>query len=107
MPRRSFYPVDNRERADAQIAAAARAIDSVIAPRRTSLFCYPYSQVNDYLRSEYLPRFGDIHGMRAAFGEGAAPINMNSDPWNLPRFICGHHWKSPDELRAILINPCF
>jgi len=102
MPRGSFHPVDNRERADAQIAAAARAIDAVIAPLRTSLFCYPYSHVNDYLRLEYFPRFSTVHGMRAAFGDGAAPISRDSDRWNLPRYICGHHWKSTDELRAVL-----
>lgn len=102
MPRGSFHPVDNRSRADSQIAAAARAIDAVIAPYHTSLFCYPYSQVNDYLRTEYFPRFGEVHGMRAAFGDGAAPINMSSDRWNLPRYICGHHWKSSAQLRALL-----
>jgi hypothetical protein len=104
MQRGSFHPVDNQKRADAEIAAATRAIDAVIAPRRASLFCYPYSDVNDYLRLEYFPRFGAAHGMRAAFGAEAVPINIASDRWNLPRYICGHHWKSADELRAILIG---
>jgi hypothetical protein len=40
--------------------------------------------------------------MRAAFGDGAVPADTNSDRWNLPRYICGWHWKSPDGLRAIL-----
>jgi Polysaccharide deacetylase len=102
MPRGSFNVVDNRERARAEIAAAAHAIDAVIAPRRTSLFCYPYSHVNDYLLREYLPHHPDEHGMRAAFGDGATPVTMQSERWNLPRYICGHHWKSPQELRAIL-----
>jgi len=105
MQRGTFFPVDNRLRADAEIAAAARTIDALIAPQRTSLFCYPYSHVNEYLRSEYFPRFGDAHGMRAAFGDGAAPITSSSDRWNLPRYICGHHWKSADELRETLERP--
>jgi hypothetical protein len=102
MERGSFFSVDTRERADAEIADAARAIDAIIAPARTSLFCYPYSHVNEYLRMDYLPRHANVHGMRAAFGDGAAPVTESSDRWNLPRYICGHHWKSPDELRAIL-----
>jgi hypothetical protein len=102
MERGTFFPVDNRERADAQIATAARAIDAVIAPQRTSLFCYPFSQVNDYLRTEYFPRHEHEHGMRAAFGDGAEPVNAGSDRWNLPRYICGWHWKSPVELGRIL-----
>jgi hypothetical protein len=27
---------------------------------------------------------------------------MTSDRWNLPRYICGWHWRSPEALRAIL-----
>jgi hypothetical protein len=41
MERGSFHCVDTRERADAEIAAAKRAIDAIIAPQRTTLFCYP------------------------------------------------------------------
>lgn len=102
LPRGSFHAVDSRVRADAEIAQATRRIDAIIAPHRTSLFCYPYGHVNEYLRAEYFPRYPSVHGMRAAFGDGAASVTMASDCWNLPRYICGWHWKSPDELRAIL-----
>ncbi len=102
MQRGSFHAVDNRERADAEIAAAARYIDEAITPHRTSLFCYPYSHVNDYLRTEYFPQHENVHRMRAAFGDGAAAMTTVSDRWNLPRYICGWHWKSPQELRGIL-----
>lgn len=102
MTRGSFHPVDNRTRAEAQIAQATRFINDLLAPRRTTLFCYPYSQANDYLRTEYLPRHQDEHGMLAAFGDGAAPVTLDSDRWLLPRYICGWHWKSSDELRALL-----
>lgn len=102
MERGTFHPVDTHVRADAEIAQAARAIDAVIAPARTSLFCYPYSHVNDYLRTEYLPRHENEHGMRAAFGDGATPVAESSNRWNLPRYICGWHWKSSQELRATL-----
>ena len=102
MERGTFFPVDDRERADEEIAAAARAIDAAIAPHRTSLFCYPYGHVNDYLRSEYFPKHANVHGMRAAFGDGAAPVTTSSDRWNLPRYICGWHWKAPHELARVL-----
>ena len=102
MQRGTFHPVDNLVRADAEIAQAARSIDAVIAPQHTTLFCYPYSHVNDYLRTDYFPRHVSEHGMRAAFGDGAVPVDESSDRWNLPRYICGHHWKSAQELRSIL-----
>jgi Polysaccharide deacetylase len=102
MLRGSFLAVDNRERADAEIAAASRYIDSIIAPQRTTLFCYPFGHVNDYLRREYFPLVDNAHGMRAAFGDGATPVTAGSERWNLPRYICGWHWKSPEQLQAIL-----
>jgi hypothetical protein len=104
MQRGSFLPVDTRERADAEIAQAARAIDAVIEPARTTLFCYPFGHVNDYLRTDYLPQQQVTHGMRAAFGDGAVPVARDSDRWNLPRYVCGWHWRSPEQLRAILAD---
>ena len=102
MTRGTFHAVDTRERATAEIADARRAIDARIAPARTRLFCYPYSQTNDYLVDEYFPHHRDEHGMDAAFGAGAAPVTAASSPWNLPRYICGWHWREADDLRAIL-----
>ena len=102
MPRGSFHAVDNRERADAEIVVAARYIDAATDPHRTTLFCYPYSHANDHLRLEYFPQYENVHKMRAAFGDGATPVNMSSERWNLPRYICGWHWKSPEQLRTIL-----
>ncbi len=102
LPRGSFLDVNNHTRAEAEIAAATRYINQHIAPRRTQIFCYPFSHVSEYLRSEYLPRFGDEHGMQAAMGDGAMPVTLQADRWNLPRYICGWHWKSPEALRAIL-----
>jgi hypothetical protein len=66
------------------------------------MFCYPFGQSNAYLREEYFPRHIDSHGMQAAFGDGAQPATPHSDRWNVPRYICGWHWHSPEELRAIL-----
>lgn len=105
MPRGSFLDVDNFARADGEIAAAARFINERIAPQQTRIFCYPFSHVADYLRDEYFPRFAEEHGMLAAMGDGAAPVTTDSNRWNLPRYICGWHWKSADALREILLAP--
>lgn len=102
MARGSFLDVDNETRAEAEIADAAHYIDARIAPRRTRLFCYPFSHVPAYVHDEWLPRRGEAIGLAAAFGDGAEPLTMDSDIWNLPRYICGWHWKSPDALEQIL-----
>lgn len=104
MQRGTFHTVDSHARAEAEIAAATRTIDAVIAPHRASLFCYPYGHVNDYLRTDYLPNHMAEHGMHAAFGDGATPVTALSDRWNLPRYVCGWHWKSSQELRTLLTS---
>ena len=102
MPRGSFLDVDTLARADAEIAAATRFINARIAPQRAKIFCYPFGHVAGYLRDEYFPRFMESHGMLAAMGDGATPVTRASNRWNLPRHICGWHWKSPEALREIL-----
>ena len=102
MPRGSFLDVNNRVRADAEIANATRYINQRIAPHRTRIFCYPFGHVADYLRDEYFPQFTHTHGMLAAMGDGAMPVTRDSNRWNLPRYICGWHWKTPEALRGIL-----
>lgn len=104
MPRGSFLDVNNYRRATAEIADATRYINARITPQRTTLFCYPFSHVSSYVHDEYFPRFAEEHGMLAAMGDGATPVTMQSDRWNLPRYICGWHWKSPERLRELLIN---
>lgn len=102
MARGSFHDVDTPARAEAEIAAAQQWLQDMMAPHRASLFCYPFGHVSEYLRGNWLPMHGPEHGLLAAFGDGAKPIEEYSDRWNLPRYICGWHWKSPDELRTIL-----
>ena len=102
MPRGSFLDVNTDARAEVEIADAARYIDARIAPRRTGLFCYPFSHVPAFLHDDYLPRRGADLGVLAAFGDGAQPVTADSDVWNLPRYICGWHWTSPEALEVIL-----
>ncbi len=102
MARGSFFEVNNKTRADFEIAQARRYLNQGLAPYRSTLFCYPFSQVPEYLLEDYLPNHPLEHGLRAAFSDGAAPVTGDSRRWLLPRYICGHHWKSTQELRVIL-----
>ncbi len=102
MARGSFMEVNNAQRAEAEISVAQQILGDHLAPRAPSLFCYPFGHVPEYLRTEWLPENGPGIGLKAAFGDGAEPAHEASDIWNLPRYICGWHWKSPQELQAIL-----
>ena len=101
-PRRDdFTLVDNYTDADREIRAAAAYINARVAGR-CELFAFPFGHANDYLVNEYLPLRGYEHGMAAAFGTGGRAIAPGDSIWNLPRFVCGEHWRSPEGLRSLL-----
>lgn len=100
--RGDFHAVATAAQAGFEIAQSQHFLAQQLAPQAPRLFCYPFGHVNDYLRSDWLPRHGPAVGLDAAFGDGAAPVTTDSDRWNLPRYICGWHWKTPERLSEIL-----
>jgi Polysaccharide deacetylase len=98
----TFKGVDTYQDADWQIRHAAQLIDATIAPSKTSLFAYPFGDANEYLVHEYFPRFRHEHRMKAALTTEPAPVTKESNRWALPRYVCGHDWKTDDEFRAML-----
>jgi Polysaccharide deacetylase len=102
MQRGDFFQVNTHARAEFQIDQAVSYINQRIAPHQCGLFAYPYGHVPDYLVGEYLPQNTDRLGLKAAFSTDGQPATMHSDIWNLPRFVCGYHWKSTGQLQQIL-----
>lgn len=101
MARGDFFQVDDEARARFEIDQALDYLDARTA-RRCRLFAYPYGHAGEFLRADYLPRRGEALGLLAAFGVQGEAMHAGSDRWHLPRFVCGWHWKSPAQLRAIL-----
>ena len=101
--RGDFTQVTDAADADAQIRAATDYINMRTGGRAAPFFAYPYGHCNDYLATEYLPRDGRAMGLRAAFTTEPEVIDGAQSVWRLPRFTCGHHWRSPEELTAILV----
>ena len=99
--RGNFSIVDNAIDAASEIAAASSYINEVIGGG-VRLFAYPYGHVSDYLVQEYFPCEQKEHGMRAAFQCGGRSIAPDDSVWSIPRAVCGHDWKSPGELLAML-----
>lgn len=95
--RGGFAHIDTQAAADAQIVRAARYIEAVTGawPR---VFAYPFGESNAYLREDYFPRRVADHRTRAAVGTDPGPVTADSDHWNLPRFVCGRDWQSPQAL---------
>lgn len=98
----TFHAIDSYADADAEIRQSVDWLDAFLAPHRASLFAYPYGESNDYLVREYLPRFTHEHRLRAAFDTEPGPVHAASERWRLPRYVCGQHWASPEDLVRVL-----
>ena len=100
--RGDFGQVTCTEDADAQIRAAMDYINARTGGRTAPFFAYPFGQFSDFLLEDYLPRKGRAFGLRAAFTTEPRAIDGKQSVWRLPRFTCGHHWRSPAALADIL-----
>jgi len=100
-----FWGIDTDDDAAAQIDAAFEFINSVAPNVGARLFAYPYGHAVDFLVRDYFPRRfkEDIdRSVIAAFSTYPKPISIGCNRWNLPRYVCGHDWKSSADLTAIL-----
>jgi hypothetical protein len=88
--------------ADRQIRQARAAIAARADNPGLELFAYPFGASSDYLANEYFPNDRAEHGVAAAFTTEPGIIHRDSNRWLLPRYVCGAHWKSPEELGTIL-----
>jgi peptidoglycan/xylan/chitin deacetylase (PgdA/CDA1 family) len=100
--RADFTRVRSDADADAQIAVAARFLDERTGGRAAPWFAYPFGHWNEFLVADYLPRRGAGANVRAAFTTEPRPVRDGDDVFRIPRYVCGQHWKHPDELAAIL-----
>lgn len=100
--RGTFQTIAEPRQAQYQIDQAATYLRQQAPNPATALFAYPYGKVVDFLLREYLPRNAGRLGLRAALADDAVPLTRGCNPWQIPRFVFGRDWKSPDELRRVL-----
>ena len=98
----TFFAIDTYRDANVQVRVAREAIEHVLGHASTRLFAYPFGQAPDYLAREYFPRLQAEHGHLAAFTTAGEPVRRESNRWTVPRYVCGEHWRTPDELDAML-----
>ncbi len=101
----NFWCIDTFEDAEAQIRNAVNRIQALAPNESATLFAYPYGHANDYLVNDYLPK--QAQQVRtlctlAAFGTKPKPLTRDSNRWDMPRYMCGHDWKSTEQLQQIL-----
>lgn len=98
----TFYSVNDEWAAEREIVAAKRYIEQRGGGLTSALFAYPYGEASDFLSRDFFPRRGRELGFKAAFTTEPRPVRAGDDPWTLGRYVCGHHWKSTDQLAQIL-----
>ena len=98
----SFLAIDNTTDAFTQVIEAQRTIDVQTQGGALKIFCYPYGDVPSFLRDEYLPTEGAAAGLEAAFGTGGDLVRPDSNLWNLPRLVCGEHWREEGALLPLI-----
>ncbi|MGV6825490.1 MAG: hypothetical protein ACWA5Q_00810, partial [bacterium] len=99
-----FYHVDEYGDCNQQITEAARYISNHNGGHWPTLFAYPWGQSSAYLREVYFPNYIQEHRTLAAFSVAAEPVTSHSSRWNLPRYVCGANWRSPEQFSAILTD---
>ncbi len=105
--RGTFVNVDSDRLADHEIRRAADYLRSRVPNPGTALFAYPYGQANEFLTREYFPRHAAALGIRAAFTMRPGFLETACGQWEIPRFLFGRDWSSPEELRSILDAAAF
>lgn len=99
--RGSFTSIETLAQCRHQVVEAA----AVIAQKTgvwPDIFAYPFGESSVYIREQYLPGNLSEHRCRAALGTAPGKVTRSSDRWNLPRYVCGRDWHSPEELLALV-----
>ena len=99
--RDDFGRVTTYPDADQEIRRAGAYINERVGGR-CEMFAFPFGHANEYLVRDYLPQRTYEHGMVAAFGTGGRAVAASDPVWNIPRAVCGDHWKSPEGLEALV-----
>lgn len=97
----NFAAVADRLDCDRQIIDASSYITDRCG-RPPSLFAYPWGQGSAYLRDVYLPTFGAQAGLKGAFSIDPGIVSAGTNPWWLPRVVCGQHWRSEAEFATLV-----
>lgn len=98
----SFHEIRTFEDAEAQIAKTQDLLNEKLQGNHLPVFCYPFGHVSEYLKTEYLPQNSDRLGIFGAFSTAGKAVTENTDIWAIPRFVCGYHWRTPEQLANVL-----
>ena len=94
-----FDRIDTAEDAALQVDRAFEAIHAAAGEPAGRLFAYPYGQVSEFIARHHLPA---QHRIVAAVAVDPRPVQAGSDPWRIPRYVCGPDWKGEADLERLV-----
>lgn len=98
----SFLKISNFADAEAQIADTQTRLTECIGQNISPFFGYPYGHVAPFLRDEYFPKNAERLGLQAGFSTAGTSVNKESCLWDIPRFVCGNHWRGSKAFSELL-----
>lgn len=101
--RGTFLKIETEHECVLEVEQASDYIETRTG-RRPKFFAYPWGEASAYLRREYLPRRGQGIGLLGAVSGEADYWTRSSDPWFIPRMVCGAHWRSREALAKLLLE---
>lgn len=94
-----FDRIDAAADAELQVGKAFEAIRAAAGGDAGLVFAYPYGQVSEYLARTWLPSQARIVAAVTAVPE---PVTRDTDPWLVPRYVCGPDWNSDEGLEKLV-----
>jgi hypothetical protein len=100
---RGTFDIARPDDAQAEIGHAAEVLRGLRGRGGDVLFAFPYGDAADFIVRGWLPVNGDTLGIAAAFGASdGEPVTAGASRWKIPRYVFGDHWKSAQDLLALL-----
>lgn len=100
----SFFDIETYADAKGQIIDAQSVVDRITGNRSVPVFGYPYGHVSSYLKESFFPEHGNRIGINGALSTAGKPVDNECCIWDIPRFVCGYHWKSSADFSTLLNN---
>jgi hypothetical protein len=94
-----FDAIADWEQAHLQCVTASDYVRQKTKHPAASLFAYPEGRYSDFWDKEFLPRQDAVV---AAFTTDPQWMTQDTSIWAIPRFVCGEHWRSVEELAHLL-----
>lgn len=96
-----FDKINDLDYMNQQVIKASRSIKNISGSKFSPVFAYPYGLYSDFLVNQYLPNQTEVMG---AFTTDGRYCDDQTNFWAIPRFVCGHHWKSAEEFKKLMSN---